>query len=69
MVFSLSVLSKPFLPKTSKKLCKILNSDFSNWDCSSEINNIKEDHKIGPPEHLFEIIDNEKINDEISKLN
>ncbi len=69
MVFSLSVLSQPFLPITSKKLCKILNSDFSSWGCSSEINNIKENHQIGKPEHLFEIIDDEKINDEISKLN
>ena len=69
MVFSLSVLSHPFLPKTSKKLCKILNSEFSNWYCSSEINNIKENHQIGTPEHLFEIIDDEKITDEISKLN
>ena len=52
---------------TNNKPCQL--TDFSNWDCSSEINNIKEGHQIGQPEHLFEIIDDEKINDEISKLN
>tara|TARA_S200000501_G_scaffold376820_1_gene432978 strand:- start:945 stop:2633 length:1689 start_codon:yes stop_codon:yes gene_type:complete len=69
IVFSLSVLSEPFLPITSKKLCNILNTSFSNWDCAKNSNNIKANHKIKNAEHLFEIITDEKITEEINKLN
>jgi len=69
IVFSLTVLCEPFLPKTSKKLCNILNTSFSSWDCAKNINTLKPNHQIGAPEHLFEIITDEQINKEIDKLN
>ncbi len=69
IVYSLSILCEPFLPKTSKKLCKILNTNFSSWDCAKNIHSLKPNHQIGAPQHLFEIITDEKINTEIEKLN
>ena len=69
IVYSLTVLCEPFLPKTSKKLCKILNTSFSSWDCAKNTNHLKPNHQINQPEHLFEIITDEKINEEINKLN
>ena len=69
IVYSLSVLSEPFLPETSKKISKILNTSFSSWECAKKTNNLTASHKIGPAEHLFEIITDEEINREIDKLN
>ncbi len=69
IVYSLSVLCEPFMPKTSKKLCKILNSNFSSWECAKNTNNLKPNHQIRKPQHLFEILTDEVINTEIEKLN
>ena len=69
IVYSLSVLSEPFLPETSKKISKILNTSFSSWECAKNTNNLAVNHKIGPAEHLFEIITDEEISREIDKLN
>ena len=69
IVFSLSVLSKPFLPETSDKICKILNCSFESWSCSKKTNNLKPNHKIEEAKHLFSIISDEKIQEQIDKLN
>ena len=69
IVFSLSVLSKPFLPETSNKICKILNFSFESWNCSKKTDNLKPKHKIGKAKHLFSIISDEKIQEQIDKLN
>ena len=69
IVYSLSVLSAPFLPKTSKKICKLLNTDFLNWESAKKTNNVKANSQIEKAEHLFEIISDEQINNEINKLN
>ena len=69
IVYSLSILCEPFLPKTSKKICKLLNTDFSNWESAKKTNNVKANSQIEKAEHLFEIISDEQINNEINKLN
>lgn len=69
IVFSLSVLSKPFLPETSNKICKILNFSFESWNCSKKTDNLKPKHKIEKAKHLFSIISDEKIQEQIDKLN
>ena len=68
IVYSLSILCEPFLPKTSKKICKLLNTDFSNWESAKQTNNVKVNSQIERAEHLFEIISDEQINNEINKL-
>ncbi len=69
IVYSLSILCAPFLPKTSKKICKLLNTDFLNWESAKKINNVKVNTQIEKAEHLFEIISDEKINKQVEKLN
>ena len=69
IVFSLSVLCEPFLPETSNKICKILNFSFKSWNCSKKTDNLKPKHKIGKAKHLFSIISDEKIQEQIDKLN
>jgi len=63
----LAILSEPFLPFASKKLKKILNIDCIYWDNKyDEI--INEGHKINKATHLFEKIDDNKIEEAINKL-
>ena len=63
----LAILSEPFLPFASKKLKKILNIDCICWDNKyDEI--INEGHKINKATHLFEKIDDNKIEEAINKL-
>ena len=65
---SLSVLSEPFLPSTSKKLKTMLDIKKSSWDNS--LNNlIKEGSIIGESSLLFSKIEDEKIEIQINKLN
>ena len=65
---SLSVLSEPFLPSTSRKLKTMLDIKKSSWDNS--LNNlIKEGSIIGESSLLFSKIEDEKIEIQINKLN
>ncbi len=68
IVYSLSILSQPFLPKTSKKISKLLNTNLSDWLSATKTNNLKSNHQIGTAQHLFEIISDEKINEQTEKL-
>ena len=69
IVFKLAVLSQPFLPNTSKKLSELLNCELTSWESISKTQHIKEGHKLNKPQHLFEQISDEIINQEIEKLN
>jgi len=68
IVYSLSILSQPFLPKTAKKISKLLNTNLSDWLSATKTNNLKSNHQIGSAQHLFEIISDEKINEQTEKL-
>jgi len=64
---SLAVLSEPFMPFSSKKLKKLLALSNITWDdAGREV--ITENHKINPPTHLFEKIEDEKIEEQLKKL-
>lgn len=61
----LSVISSPFLPFTSEKLQAILDVKTQSWD---EISTLEPGHKIKKPILLFEKIDDDKIEEQLSKL-
>ena len=65
---SLAILSEPFMPFTSSKLKNILALKEVNWSDAGEIT-IMENHKINKATHLFEKIEDEKIQAQREKLN
>ena len=59
---ALAILSEPFLPFTSAKLCTILNIKVNNWNLEFENWNLtKPGHQIGHPEILFAQIEDAEI--------
>ena len=69
---SLSILSGPFLPFSSKKLKSLLNLSETDlkWNDLININEIiKPGHIINKPELLFKKIEDEEIDYQITKLN
>ena len=70
IVASLAVISEPFMPFTSKKLCKILNFKIKpDWnDILSSEKLLMSGHVIEKPSLLFSRIDDDKIQNQISKL-
>ncbi|MBT3418060.1 MAG: methionine--tRNA ligase [Flavobacteriales bacterium] len=65
---SLSILSEPFLPFSSKKLKEMLNISDLNWEDASK-NNLKGKSKINKANLLFPKIEDETIEIQILKLN
>tara|TARA_Y100000991_G_scaffold184590_1_gene148456 strand:+ start:6597 stop:8282 length:1686 start_codon:yes stop_codon:yes gene_type:complete len=61
----LSVLSEPFLPFTSDKLCSMLNIEKGSWDNIEELHN---NHKINSASLLFSKIEDEVIDKQLLKL-
>ena len=70
LVASLAVISEPFIPFTSKKLCKILNFKTKpDWnDILNSEQLLMSGHVIEKPSLLFSRIDDDKIQNQISKL-
>ena len=64
---SLAILSEPFMPFTSGKLKNILALKEVSWSDAREIV-IMENHKINKAIHLFEKIEDEKIEEQRAKL-
>jgi len=64
---SLSILSHPFLPFSSKKLKNMLNLSKLNWDDAKNYN-LTTGKQINKATLLFTKIEDEKINDQIAKL-
>jgi methionyl-tRNA synthetase len=66
---ALAILSEPFLPFTSSKLCKILDINVNNWNLEFENWNLtKPGHQIGPAEILFAQIEDAEIQKQLDKL-
>jgi len=66
---ALAVLSEPFLPFTSAKLCNILNIKVNNWNLEFENWNLtKPGHQIGQAEILFAQIEDAEIQKQLDKL-
>ena len=65
----LAILSEPFLPFTSSKLCKILQIKVNNWNLEFENWNLtKPGHQIGQAEILFPQIEDAEIQKQLDKL-
>ena len=64
---SLAILCEPFMPFSSEKLKKILNLNNLSWNDAGSII-FKKGHKINQAIHLFEKIEDEKIDLQIKKL-
>ena len=66
---ALQILCEPFLPFTSEKLGKILQSTISSWnDVSTKSDLLEANHKIGQAEILFAQIEDAEIQKQIDKL-
>jgi methionyl-tRNA synthetase len=66
---ALQILCEPFLPFTSEKLGKILQSSISSWnDVSTKSDLLEANHKIGQAEILFAQIEDAEIQKQIDKL-
>jgi len=66
---ALAILSEPFLPFTSQKLCKILNIDLNDWNLEFDQWNLtKAGHQIGEAQILFAQIEDAEIQKQIDKL-
>ncbi len=66
---ALAILSEPFLPFTSSKLCKILDIKINNWNLEFENWNLtKPGHQIGQAEILFAQIEDAEIQKQLDKL-
>ena len=66
---ALQILCEPFLPFTSEKLGKILQSTISSWnDVSTKSDLLAANHKIGQAEILFAQIEDAEIQKQIDKL-
>ena len=64
---SISILCKPFLPFTSKKLEEMLNNKGLKWNDAAMLN-MQEGNKIKKIPLLFEKIEDDQINQQLSKL-
>ncbi|GAA4033369.1 methionine--tRNA ligase [Flavobacterium cheonhonense] len=66
---ALAILSEPFLPFTSQKLCKMLNIQLNHWNLAFDQWNLtKAGHQIGQAEILFAQIEDVEIQKQIDKL-
>ena len=66
---ALAILSEPFLPFTSAKLCNILNIKVNNWNLEFENWNLTTPgHQIGQAEILFPQIEDAEIQKQLDKL-
>jgi len=66
-IFTLAELFSPVIPFTTKKMFKMLNKDKVDWFASSRAN-LEEGHPLGKAEILFNKIEDDVIEKEISKL-
>ncbi len=64
-----AVLLEPFLPDTSEKILKQLNTDKKNWESLQSFEGMVPGQKVGTPEILFARIDAPKKLEEINKIN
>ena len=65
---SLAILSEPFMPFSSSKLKDILTLENVNWNDARNIIAL-DNHKINEATHLFEKIEDDKIQEQREKLN
>ena len=64
-----AVLLEPFLPETSQKILKQLNTEKKDWESLQSFDGMIPGQKVGTPEILFARIDPEKKMEEVTKIN
>ncbi len=65
---NLQILIEPFMPFTSEKLMKMMQSSGYDWEDAGRTNLIKRGHTLGQSALLFEMIDDAEIDFQIAKL-
>ncbi|MEO9804326.1 MAG: methionine--tRNA ligase [Reichenbachiella sp.] len=65
---NLSVLCKPFLPRTSEKIATMLNMDDENWDNAGKADILLAGQNIEKPTLLFEKIEDKLVEEQVEKL-
>lgn len=65
---SLTILSEPFLPFTSKKLRELLNQEELAWDQAASISLLDDGNPIQKATLLFEKIEDEAVETQVNKL-
>src|SRR5690606_11158960 len=68
IVANLAVLAQPFLPKTSARLFDMLNMSQQGWDKAGAKDLMKEGHRLGEVQLLFEKITDEQVDFQLQKL-
>lgn len=64
-----AVLLEPFLPETSQKILKQLNTEKKDWESLQSFDGMVTGERVGEPEILFARIDAAKKMEEINKIN
>jgi len=64
----LAVLSEPFLPFTSEKLFTMLNLSKQDWSLAYNNTILAAEHKLNPPQFMFERIEDDAIEAQVEKL-
>ena len=64
-----AALLEPYLPETSGKILKQLNTGKKDWDSLLQFNGMVPGQKVGTPEILFARIDTAKKIEEINNIN
>ncbi len=65
---TLAILSEPFLPNTYRKACDILNISDKGWSDAGDREIFSSGHVLNKPELLFEKIEDNVIEQQVSKL-
>jgi methionyl-tRNA synthetase len=65
---SLTIVLEPFIPFSMEKLRKWINTDLLQWDEAGRDHLLKPGHLINKPDLLFEKIENDVIERQVSKL-
>ncbi len=68
LVANLAIAFEPFLPFSSAKLRKLINTDECDWAQLGSTDLLKPGHQLAEPELLFEKIDDEAIERQLQKL-
>lgn len=65
---NLSILSEPFLPRTSEKIATMLNMDDEQWNEAGSANILLAGQNIEKPALLFEKIEDKLVEEQVEKL-
>lgn len=65
---NLAILCEPFLPFTSEKIFRFLNTAPLKWNSAHRTDNLRGGHAIGKEELLFQVLEDEVIQAQVNKL-